>query len=145
MAAVEDAAATGRSVADLAKENLNGHGDAANVEPPEAGVTDDDDDDGTPQLIIPGTGAGLTTQVGGRKPTESFFQMGRVALPIAGGVELKKDAELWIAVPVAIDSVLVRNRRKDGNIASTARFHTGIPIGQPIVLDGPPGGPVAAG
>lgn len=105
-----------------------------------AGEHEEPEDDGTHQLVVPGTGPGLTTQVGGKRPGESLFKMGSVALPIAGGVELKKDTELWVAVPVAIDEVAVRNRRKDGQIVATARVHKATAIGQPIVMEGPPPG-----
>jgi hypothetical protein len=99
---------------------------------------DKEEDDGTPQLVIPGTGPKLSGSVGGRKPTESFFKMRAVSLPIAGGVQMEKDSELWIAVPVAIDDVRVNNRRKNHEIAAVVRTHTAIPIGQPVILDGAP-------
>lgn len=100
----------------------------------------DQEDDGTPQLIIPGTGTRLSGSVGGKKPTESFFKMRSVSLPIAGGVQMEKDTEMWIAVPVAIDDVQIGNRRKNREIAAVVRTHTAIPIGQPVILSAPPPG-----
>jgi hypothetical protein len=99
---------------------------------------EEQEDDGTPQLILPGTGSKLSTNVGGQRPTESVFKMAAVSLPIAGGVQLDKDTELWVAVPVAIDDVNVGNRRKNREIASVVRTHKAIPIGQPVIMDGPP-------
>lgn len=98
----------------------------------------DPEDDGSQQLVIPGTGSKLSGNVGGKKPNESYFKMRGVSLSIAGNIEVAKDTELWIAVPVAIDDVAIRNRRKDGQIVSVKRTHLAVPIGQPIILEGPP-------
>lgn len=119
-----------RSVEELAAD--------AAVDPdadPEAEETD-----GTPQLVLPGTGTQLSTTVGGKKPTESLFKMSGVSLPIAGGVQVQKDTEMWVAIPVAIDDVQVRNRRVKGEIVGVSRTHIAKAIGQPIILDGPPAG-----
>lgn len=131
--------AEGSSVADLAAEHLNGEGDPDKVAPPESVAGDGEpEDDGTPQLILPGTGSKLNTSVGGKKPNESYFKMSSVSLPIAGGVQVEKDTEMWVAVPVAIDDVKVSNHRKDGQIVRVSRTHFARAIGQPIILEGPP-------
>jgi hypothetical protein len=101
---------------------------------------DDTEDDGTPQLVIPGTGPKLSGSVGGKRPTESQFKMASISLPISGNMQLEKDEELWVAVQVAVDDVKVRNRRKGKEIVAVVRTHTAIPLGAPIILDGPPGG-----
>lgn len=118
----EAAVLGGKSIEDRAKE----------------GEAEEEEDDGTPQLVLPGTGPKLSTQVGGKKPTESYFKMSGVSLPIAGGVQMEKDSEVWVAVRVAIDDVHLRNKRKDDTIVSTKRVHTGTVLGQPIILNGPP-------
>lgn len=121
MATTEDERAL-RSVSDI----------AADTEEEES------EDDGTPQLVIPGTGPKLDTKVGGRKPTESYFKMSGVSLAIAGNVQIDKDTEMWVAIPVAIDDIRLRNRRKDGEIVSVARTHLAIATGQPIILEHAP-------
>lgn len=119
-----------RSVEDMARD-----GEDAAAEGEEEAT-----DDGTPQLVLEGLGTALSSNVGGKKPMESVFKMSSVSLPIAGGVQLAKDTEMWIAVPVAIDDVHISNRRRQREIVGVVRTHTGIPIGQPIILDGPPAG-----
>lgn len=103
-----------------------------------AGEAEEPEDDGTAQLVVPGTGTRLTSNVGGKKPTESYFKMSSVSLSIANNQQLEKDTEIWVAVPVAIDDVAVRNRRKDGEIVSVKRTHLAVAIGQPVILEGPP-------
>lgn len=103
-----------------------------------AGEAEEPEDDGTAQLVVPGTGTRLTSNVGGKKPTESYFKMSGVSLSIANNQQLEKDTEIWVAVPVAIDDVAVRNRRKDGEIVSVKRTHLAVAIGQPVILEGPP-------
>lgn len=112
----------GRSIEDRAKD----------------GEAEEEEDDGTPQLVLPGTGMTLSTQVGGKKPTESYFKMSGVALSIANNQQVPKDTELWIAVPVAIDDVHVGNRRKDGQIVAVKRVHLARAIGQPVILEKSP-------
>lgn len=119
-----------------ATANGNGGGKSLEQQAQEGG--DDAEDDGTHQLILTGTGTKLTGNVGGKRPNESYFKMSAVSLPIGGNLQANKDDELWIAVPVAIDKVEVKNRRKGGEIAAVVRTHTAIAIGQPIILDGPP-------
>jgi hypothetical protein len=106
----------------------------------EGGGDEETEDDGTDQLVLPGTGPKLNNSIGGKKPTESLFKMSSVSLPIAGGVQADKDTEMWIAFPVAIDKVEAHNRRRNREIVSVVRTHTAIAIGQPIILDGPPPG-----
>lgn len=118
--------------------------DAKSIEDRAAdGEHEQEEDDGTQQLVLAGTGTTggkLSSSVGGKRPTESLFKMSGVALPIAGALQLEKDTELWIAVPVAIDDVGLKNRRKNGEIVAVARVHIARAIGQPVVLDGPPEG-----
>lgn len=111
-----------RSVADMAAD----------------GETEEEDDDGTPQLVLPGTASPLNTKVGGKKPTESFFKMSGVSLPISGNTQVDKDEEMWVAIPVAIDKVEVANRRSKGEIVGVKRVHLASAIGLPVILDGPP-------
>jgi hypothetical protein len=94
--------------------------------------------DGTHQLVLPGSGPALSSNIGGKRPNESVFKMSGVSLPISGNVELKKDEEIWVAIPVAIDEVKIKNRRKAREIVGVVRTHTATAIGQPIILDGPP-------
>lgn len=124
-----------RSVEDLAADEVE-----KNKNDTDGGEPDGTEDDGTPQLILPGTGTKLSSHVGGKKPTESVFKMSSVSLPIQGGVQVEKDTEMWVAVPVAIDDVHIGNRRRKREIVGVVRTHTAIPIGQPIILDGPPAG-----
>jgi hypothetical protein len=102
------------------------------------GEGEEPEDDGTSQLVLPGTGTKLSGNVGGKKPTESYFKMSSVALSVAGDMQIEKDTELWIAIPVAIDEVQVRNRRKDGEIVSVKRVHTASAVGQPVILERSP-------
>lgn len=104
----------------------------------DAGEHEDEEDDGTPQLILPGTGTKLSTSVGGKKPTESYFKMSGVALSIANNQQIAKDTEMWVAIPVAVDEVHVSNRRREGNIVAVKRVHLARAIGQPVILDKPP-------
>jgi hypothetical protein len=104
-------------------------------------VTDEDgppEDDGTPQLVIPGTGTKLSGNVGGKKPTESVFKMNSISLPISGNVQIEKDETIWVAVEVAVDQVGVKNHRMNGEITRVVRTHTAIPLGAPMILDGAP-------
>lgn len=114
--------------------------DARSIEDRAKAGEHEEEDDGTPQLVLPGTGSKLSNNVGGKRPQESMFKMSGTQLPIAGGVQMDKDTEVWVAVRVAIDDVQVKNKRKDESIVSTKRVHTGTILGQPIIMDGPPAG-----
>lgn len=121
-----------RSVEDMAREKEQA---AAN------GATDEETDeetDGTPQLVLEGLGSRLNNNIGGKHANESVFKTRAVSLPIAGGVQLAKDTEVWVAIPFAIDDVRIANRRRSREIVGVVRTHTAFPIGQPIILDGPP-------
>lgn len=92
------------------------------------------EDDGTPQLVLPGTGPKLSTQIGGKKPTESMFKMRGLSLPISGNVQMEKDTTRWVAVEVAVDDVGLKNHRKDRSIVAVTRTHIATPLGAPVIL-----------
>lgn len=100
--------------------------------------TEEPEDDGTPQLVFPGTGPKLDGKIGGKKPSESMFKMQAISLPISGNVQIDKDDTIWVAVEVAVDDVRVKNHRRSGEITRVVRTHTAIPLGAPMILDGPP-------
>jgi hypothetical protein len=87
----------------------------------------EDEDDGTPQLTLPGTSSGLTTNVGGKKPQSATFKIASISLPLIGG-ELKIGDRGWVAVEYEVTKVGNQAMKKGRETTTVVREHTAKPM-----------------
>lgn len=87
----------------------------------------EEDDDGTAQLILPGSGSGLTSNVGGKKPQSATFKIASISLPLVGG-ELKIGDRGWVAVEYEVTKVGNEAMKKGRETTTVVRQHTAKPM-----------------
>lgn len=87
----------------------------------------EDEDDGTAQLILPGSSSGLTSNVGGKKPQSATFKIASISLPLIGG-ELKIGDRGWVAVEYEVTKVGNEAMKKGRETTTVVRQHTAKPM-----------------
>lgn len=87
----------------------------------------EEDDDGTAQLILPGSSSGLTSNVGGKKPQSATFKIASISLPLIGG-ELKIGDRGWVAVEYEVTKVGNEAMKKGRETTTVVRQHTAKPM-----------------
>jgi len=97
------------------------------------------EDDGTMQLVLPGTAARLTATAGGKRPTSSMFKMQSISLPISENQQLDKGETIWVAVECRVRGTHFDDQYDGREIGAVVRTHVAKPMAV-MVLDGPPEG-----
>lgn len=97
-----------------------------------AGEAEEEEDGG--QFVIPGSGAGLTLNAGGRRPDVSEAKMAAIPLAIKG--EFKKGDVLRVMVDVVCTGVNHKDDVKGGEIQRTRRIHHFTPVAvEPVKVE----------